>query len=222
MTGVIPNLRNRSRDSLRTVCLLCGGYPATSAELEKSAAELGRAIALEGIHLVYGGSVGDLTGTVAIAAAECGGRVTAVRGHPGGPDTNRLPFADDFVIAPDPQARKRIMFDRADAFIALPGGVGAMEELAEIVALHKQELVRKPLLIANFGKFWNPLLDLLMYLRSSGFICGEALDSCLVTESPKAILPMLGVALVVDSQHGIANANGAIAVHSSITGALNA
>lgn len=175
----------------RQVCVFCGSRHIDDSEIAGSAAEFGRLLALEGIGLVYGGEEDDLTGSVAQASAENGGRVTAVVRHAAARQNNTRHFADEIVLVSGLQERKKTMFERADVLIALPGGVGAIEELSEVLTLQRDVLSHKLLLIANFGKFWNPLLDLFMYLRSSGFICGEGLDKCLVVEHPQAILSVL-------------------------------
>lgn len=192
---------SRSSSPLQKVCVFCGASPRTDPDFTDAAAQLGRSMALEGIHLVYGGGSSGLMGAVALAAAENGGRVTAVIPHFIASRTTPLPLPHEIVAVPDMHTRKRIMFERSDAFIALPGGIGTIEELTEIVTLHKLEQSRKPLLIANFGKFWNPLLDLFSHLRRSGFLCGEALDKCLTVENPRAILPMLRTALAASARY---------------------
>lgn len=196
MTTRVDGLGGRSLHidaiaSPRQVCVFCGSQPADNGEVADAAAELGRLLALEGIGLVYGGEDDDLTGSVARSAAENGGMVTAVVQQPSAYPRNSFHLADEVVVVPGLQARKRAMFDRADVLIALPGGVGAIEELSEVIALHRNELVQKPLLIANFGKCWSPLFDLFMYLRCSGYICGEGLEKCLLIERPQALISTL-------------------------------
>ncbi|MFE0019134.1 TIGR00730 family Rossman fold protein [Mesorhizobium sp. NPDC059054] len=196
MTTLVEGLRRRSRhiDTIGSpgrVCVFGGSKQADEGEIADAAVELGRLLALEGIGLVYGGEEGDLTGSVARAAAENGGMVTAVVQQSSTYPRNSGHFADEVVVVPGFQARKRAMFDRADVLIALPGGVGAIEELSEVIALHKDEPGSKPLLIANFGRCWSPLFDLFMYLRCSGYICGEGLEKCLLIERPQAVLSTL-------------------------------
>jgi uncharacterized protein (TIGR00730 family) len=181
---------------LQKICVFCGASPGIDPGFIEAAAELGRLMAFEGIHLVYGGGSSGLMGAVALAAAENGGRVTAVVPHFIASRAASLPLPHEIVRVPDMHTRKKIMFERSDAFIALPGGIGTIEELTEIVTLHKLEQSHKPLLIANFGKFWNPLLDLFSHLQRSGFLCGEALGKCIVAEDPRAMLPLLRGALI--------------------------
>ncbi|HQZ11735.1 MAG TPA: TIGR00730 family Rossman fold protein [Devosia sp.] len=184
---------------LQKVCVFCGASPGADPAFAIAATALGRRLALEGVDLVYGGGANGLMGAVAHAAAQHGGHVTAV--VPGFIESRAipLPFPHEIVRVDDMHTRKKIMFERADAFIALPGGIGTIEELTELVTLHKLEQSRKPLLIANFGRFWDPLLELFSHLQRSGFLCGDALDRCLVTEHPDAMLPMLRSAMVASS-----------------------
>lgn len=87
--------------------------------------------------------------------------------------------------------RKRLMFDYADAFVAMPGGIGTIEELAEVMTWRKLDRHQKPILVANFHGFWSPWLNLLDHLEDGGFLSGQISMACLVAEMPAAILPML-------------------------------
>lgn len=203
MNAVIVNnasLRSTSQGSLplhklETVCVFCGANSGAHPAYLFAAAELGRAIALEGIHLVYGGGANGLMGAVAKAAIEHGGSVTAVVPHFIARRVPPLPFPHEVIAVSDMHTRKKVMFERADAFIALPGGIGTIEELTEVVTLHKLEESRKPVVLANLDGFWTPLLELFSHLERSGFMHGDTLASCLVAHSPRAILPLLRAAV---------------------------
>jgi uncharacterized protein (TIGR00730 family) len=101
--------------------------------------------------------------------------------------------ADEVVITEDMHERKRLMFERADAFVALPGGVGTLEELVEQLTWAQLGRHKKPILIANIAGFWDPLLVMLEHLLTLGFLNGRPLGY-LVAEDVEDILPALNAA----------------------------
>ena len=130
-------------------------------------------------------------GAVATAVLQHGGHVTGVI-----PDFLKAKeqvetAAQEVIVTPDMHARKQIMFDRADAFIALPGGIGTLEELVEQLTWAQLGRHPKPILIANIRGFWNPLLSLLEHMKRLGFIHSQEQFKCLVTESIEEVLPLL-------------------------------
>src|SRR3954447_6700800 len=116
---------------IRSVCVYCGSADAVDPAYVAAAAQLGAILARAGLRLIYGGGSNGLMGAVARSVIENGGSVTGII-----PEflKNRelmLKSAQDLVVVPDMHTRKRLMFERADAFIALPGGIGTLEELVE-------------------------------------------------------------------------------------------
>lgn len=174
---------------IRNVCVYCGSAEGNDPVHMAAAAELGRLMAEAGTGLVYGGGNTGLMGAVARAVLGHGGHVTGVI-----PDFLKsheimLKEAQETIVVPDMHTRKRIMFDRADAFVALPGGVGTLEELVEQMTWAQLGQHRKPVLLADVGGFWRPLLTLLAHMRENGFIRHEV--HYLVAERIGDILPML-------------------------------
>ncbi|MCJ2034921.1 TIGR00730 family Rossman fold protein [Methylobacterium sp. J-068] len=160
---------------LKTVCVYCGsgfgGDPAFTAAAET----LGRALAEAGLGLVYGGGNVGLMGTVARAVLENGGHVTGII-----PDflksrERMLDEIQETIVVEDMHTRKRLMFERSDAFVALPGGIGTLEELVEQLTWAQLGQHRKPILLLSVADFWTPLLTLLDHMRAHGFI-REGLD----------------------------------------------
>jgi len=99
--------------------------------------------------------------------------------------------AHELVVTPDMHERKRIMFERSDAFVALPGGIGTLEELVEQLTWAQLGRHRKPILIANVNGFWNGLLGVLDHMEESGFIHSAARLNFLVADTVEDILPAL-------------------------------
>jgi hypothetical protein len=101
----------------------------------------------------------------------------------------------EMVVTPDMHERKRIMFERADAFVALPGGIGTLEELIEQMTWAQLGRHKKPVLLANINGFWKPLVDLLNHMKRSGFIHSDALFDYRVADRVEDILPELRAAV---------------------------
>ena len=97
----------------------------------------------------------------------------------------------NLIVTPDMHTRKRIMFEHADAFVALPGGIGTLEELVEQMTWTQLGRHEKPILLLDVGGFWRPLLDLLAHMRASGFILRHLEVRPLVAERVEDVLPML-------------------------------
>src|SRR6478672_7620119 len=156
--------------AIRNVCVYCGSADAVDPAYVAAAAQLGELLAEAGMRLVYGGGSNGLMGAVAHAVIDNGGSVTGII-----PEflKNRelmLKSAQDLVVVPDMHTRKRLMFERADAFIALPGGIGTLEELVEQMTWAQLGRHTKPILLADINGFWRPLLSLLAHMRESGFL----------------------------------------------------
>jgi uncharacterized protein (TIGR00730 family) len=161
--------------SVRTVCVYCGSGFGGDPAFTRAAEALGRALAEAGIGLVYGGGNVGLMGTVARAVLAGGGHVTGII-----PDflKSRERMLDDIqetIVVGDMHTRKRMMFERSDAFIALPGGIGTLEELVEQMTWAQLGQHRKPIVLVSVADFWRPLLTLLDHMRAHGFI-REGLD----------------------------------------------
>jgi uncharacterized protein (TIGR00730 family) len=147
-----------------------------------------------GIGLVYGGGNVGLMGTIARAVLDHGGHVTGI--IPEFLRARELMIADaqELVVVPDMHQRKQLMFEKSDAFIALPGGVGTLEELVEQMTWAQLGQHRKPILLANVGNFWKPLLVLLAHMRETGFIRPGLEVHYLVAEKIEDAVPMVQAA----------------------------
>jgi uncharacterized protein (TIGR00730 family) len=177
--------------TIRSICVYCGSGFGSDPVFAESAAVLGRDLARSGISLVYGGGNVGLMGTVARAVLDHGGVVTGII-----PDflKSRERMLDDVqetIVVPDMHTRKRLMFERADAFVALPGGIGTLEELVEQMTWAQLGQHRKPILLLSINGFWKPLLVLLAHMREQGFIRPGLELNYLVAERVEEIIPML-------------------------------
>jgi len=176
---------------MRSVCVYCGSGFGTDPAFKAAAEALGLSLAEAGLGLVYGGGNVGLMGTVASAVLAGGGHVTGII-----PDflksrERMLEDIQETVVVGDMHTRKKLMFDRADAFVALPGGIGTLEELVEQLTWAQLGQHTKPILLLDTHGFWRPFLTLLDHMRDLGFI-REGLDpTYLVAEQPGEVVGML-------------------------------
>ena len=176
---------------IKSICVYCGAATGADAVYLDTAIALGRLLAAEGIRLVYGGGGVGLMGATARACAEAGGRVTGII-----PDfligkEQAFDHAHELIVTKDMHERKRLMFERADAFIALPGGIGTLEELIEQLTWVQLNRHSKPVMVLNVANFWDPLLTLLDHMQATGFVNVARPVKLLVAHNVRAVLPKL-------------------------------
>jgi uncharacterized protein (TIGR00730 family) len=175
---------------IRTVCVYCGSSPGNDPDLVAAATRFGEILAENGIGLVYGGGANGLMGALARAALARGGKIVGVI-----PrfliERERMLRAGELVLTHDMHERKRIMFERSDAFVALPGGLGTLEELVEQLTWAQLGRHRKPILIANLKGFWASLLGVFDHMDDAGFVHSVERLNFLVADTVEEILPAL-------------------------------
>jgi uncharacterized protein (TIGR00730 family) len=179
---------------IKTICVYCGSGPGSNPRFIEAAIALGKVLAENRIRLVYGGGSIGLMGALATSVLDHGGTVTGII-----PDfltsrENALTRVQELVVTPDMHERKRLMFERSDAFVALPGGVGTLEELVEQLTWKQLGRHTKPILLANVDGFWEPLLALLAHMRATQFIRPNLAVDVLKAERVEDILPRLRAA----------------------------
>src|SRR5579862_4445491 len=155
---------------LRSICVYCGSTTGSDPEFAAAARALGHRMAEAGIRLVYGGGSVGLMGILARTVLNSGGAVTGIIPQFLKDREVMLGEVTDLVVTADMHERKRIMFERADSFLALPGGIGTLEEVVEIMTWAQLDQHAKPILIANLGGFWDPLIDLFRQMAKQGFL----------------------------------------------------
>ncbi len=198
------NAETSSDPVIRNICVYCGSAAGTDPLYDAAAHKLGRILAEAGIGLVYGGGGRGLMGIIANSVLEHGGSVTGIIPSFLTAHDQLLEKAQTHVIVPDMHSRKRIMFERADAFIALPGGVGTLEELVEQLTWVQLGRHTKPVVIADIAGFWRPLRALFEHMREQGFIRPAFEVHYLVAEQVEDVLPMIEAALAKTQALGAA------------------
>ena len=176
---------------IRSICVYCGSADGRKPEYALAARALGLAMAQAGIGLVYGGGNSGLMGEVARAVLAGGGHVTGIIPKFLQIRELMLEGAQSMTIVPDMHTRKQMMFDRSDAFVALPGGIGTLEELFEQMTWAQLGQHEKPVLIADIGGYWQPLLELLEHVQIEGFVRAGLQPHYMVARRIDEILPML-------------------------------
>lgn len=176
---------------IRSVCVYCGSHEGRDPAYADAARALGRAFAANNVRLIYGGARIGVMGAIAREMLDNGGEVTGI--IPKFLTELEGTFTDvtELVVTEDMHERKRQMFDRADGFVALPGGIGTLEELVEMMTWLQLGQHRKPIVVANIAGFWQPLIDLISHMTGEGFITNRLPISFDVAETAEEILPLL-------------------------------
>jgi hypothetical protein len=180
--------------SVKRVCVYCGSSGRVDETYRAAATRLGVILAKAGIELVYGGGRIGLMGLVADAALAEGGRVTGIIpahlhdrevGHTG---------LTELIVVDNMHNRKRRMFELADAFAVLPGGLGTLDETLEIITWKQLGLHDKPIVLVDVADYWAPLLELFQHCVEAGFASRRALQLFRVARRVEDVLPQIAAA----------------------------
>ncbi|MEM6462922.1 MAG: TIGR00730 family Rossman fold protein [Pseudomonadota bacterium] len=178
----------------QSICVYCGSQAGSDPVFMETARQLGLSIAKHGLRLVYGGGTGGLMGASAQSAIDAGGRVTGIIPEflrdLEAPRADKLAF-DELIVTKDMHERKHAMFEKSGAFVALPGGIGTLEEIIEIMTWSQLGRHRRPMVLANISGFWDPLLELLNHMATSGFLHSAHLARPLVVTEADKIVPTI-------------------------------
>jgi uncharacterized protein (TIGR00730 family) len=152
------------------ICVYCSASITLEPDFHAVAADLGREMARRGDTLIYGGGNLGLMGEVARSIHANGGRVCGVIPQALVEAEQAYHLADELVVTEDMRSRKAEMERRADAFVALPGGIGTLDEVFEILSLRQLRITYKPLVVLNQRGFYDPLRTLLEHMQASQFL----------------------------------------------------
>jgi uncharacterized protein (TIGR00730 family) len=181
---------------INTICVYCGSGAGVNPAYAEAARELGRLLAEEGIGLVYGGGSLGLMGETARSVIRHGGRVTGIIPAFLSLREHMLLEAHELVVVENMHQRKHLMFMKSDAFVALPGGLGTLEEFVEQLTWAQLEQHQKPIVLANIDGYWDPLLALFAAMRQEGFIRRGLELHLEVVDGVAAVIPAVRRALV--------------------------
>ncbi len=152
------------------LCVYCGSSPGRNPEYVTAARNLGRTMAEEGIGLVYGGGSLGLMGETARAVIAAGGHVTGIIPEFLVSKERMQVGVNELIVTRTMHERKMAMFERSTGFVALPGGIGTLEELAEILTWSQLKQHARPVVLCNVAGFWEGLLGLITHMTQEGFI----------------------------------------------------
>ncbi|WP_183751610.1 MULTISPECIES: TIGR00730 family Rossman fold protein [unclassified Rhizobium] len=178
--------------SIRSICVYCGSRPGSDPRHMAAGRTLGKEIAEYGLRLIYGGGTKGIMGAVASGVLSNGGQVTGII-----PEflidmeatRHSLGQLNELIVTPDMHTRKHAMFERSDAFVALPGGIGTLEEIVEIMTWAQLGRHEKPMVFANIGGFWDPMMELLRHMTDEGFVHTAHRVQPLVIDDISEIIP---------------------------------
>jgi uncharacterized protein (TIGR00730 family) len=171
------------------LCVYCGSSPGHNPEYVKAAQDLGMAMARAGIGLVYGGGSLGLMGETARAVIAAGGHVTGIIPEFLVSKERMQEGVHELIVTSTMHERKMAMFERSTGFVALPGGIGTLEELAEILTWAQLKQHARPVIVCNVAGFWDGLLSLLQHMRQEGFIRVDTAVNFDVAEGAAAVIP---------------------------------
>jgi len=179
------------RRRVRNVCVYCGSNVGSNPAYAAAARSLGATMAKERIGLVYGGGGLGLMGELARTVLAHGGRVTGIIPAFLSRRERMLRDADELIVVDDMHQRKKLMFDKSDAFVALPGGIGTLEELVEQLTWAQLGRHNKPIVLLNIAGFWEPLLILLRHMGDEAFIRPDMQVRFSTVERAEDVVPMI-------------------------------
>jgi uncharacterized protein (TIGR00730 family) len=179
---------------IASVCLYCGSSNAADPDFLEAAGEFGRTLAAENIRLVYGGGGVGLMGAAARAAHDAGGRVLGIM--PEFLRRQELLYDNvETVVVQNMHQRKLRMFDESDAFVVMPGGVGTLEEIVELLSWRRLELHRKPIVFHSPKAYWEPFFTLMRHTVEQKLTPDWVPDTWASVERVEEILPALRATL---------------------------
>ncbi len=158
---------------IKSICVYCGSSPGTDPAFVATAHALGELLSAKNIRLVYGGGTRGLMGAVAQGAHDQGGTVTGIipqflldheAAH------NPSLYCDEVIVCDTMHERKTLMFEKADAFITLPGGIGTLEEVVEMMTWAQLGRHQKPIYLLNINDFWDPFVELIQHMEDNQFL----------------------------------------------------
>jgi hypothetical protein len=177
--------------NINNICVYCGSSPGTNPRFVEAATDFGKILAENKINLVYGGGSFGLMGALATSVIDNGGTVTGIIPEALVARERALKRVQEMVVTRDMHERKRLMFERSDAFVALPGGIGTLEELVEQLTWAQLAHHKKPIVLCSIDSFWEPLLETFARMKAAGFVYNSGILDGLISNDVAGILPLI-------------------------------
>jgi len=176
---------------IHSICVYCGSRSGRNNHFKEIAQNFGKILARERIRLVYGGGNVGLMGVIANVVMKGGGKVTGIIPQHLDKEEVGLKDASEFHIVDNMHERKRMMFDHSDAFVALPGSIGTLDETIEVITWKQLQLHNKPIIIVNVDNYWQPFLALIDKFIMEEFTTPETRDLFYVVDTVEDVVPLL-------------------------------
>lgn len=186
-----PDYHEPQLRTLKRICVFCGSRAGRDDRYRDAAIELGELLVESGRGLVFGGGRVGLMGVIADAVLETGGEVIGVLPHMLATRELRHSGVADMRLVDDMHARKALMAELSDAFVALPGGYGTLEEFFEVVTWSQLGIHAKTVGLLNSGGFFDPLVAMIERAVSEGFIRPRHRELIVVADNPRELLERL-------------------------------
>ncbi|MEP3245429.1 MAG: TIGR00730 family Rossman fold protein [Sneathiella sp.] len=176
---------------ISSLCVYCGSRMPADDDFSNAAKTLGHQLGENKIQLVYGGGHVGLMGITADATLEAGGEVIGIiPGHLHDIEVSHENLTELHVVD-SMHTRKQMMFERSDAFVVLPGGIGTLDETFEMITWRQLRLHDKPIILVNYKEYWQPFIDLMHHMIKQGFVEPAVFTYFEVVEGLEEILPAL-------------------------------
>jgi len=185
--------------NISSICVYCGSRVGDDPSYQTLAQELGRRFAEQQVRLIYGGGQVGLMGIIADAVMHAGGEVVGI--IPGFLDDREVGHGNltELKVVPDMHTRKRLMFEMSDAFVAMPGGIGTLDELMEIMTWRQLSQHEKPIYALDHAGYWRPLKYLIDHIVASEFAGSETSEMIQWPTTVEELFAMIAVAPIPGS-----------------------
>ncbi len=179
---------------IKSLCIYCGSRDGLGTGYARLAREIGRIMAERKIRIIYGGGSVGTMGHLARSALAAGGEVVGV--IPTALDDTEIAFegCTELHVVSNMHKRKKMMFDLADAILVLPGGIGTLEEMIEVLTWRQLRMHEKPIVLLNTGGFWKPLLLMIQQMVNQEFAGKEVSEMFSIVNEAEEIMPLLDAA----------------------------
>lgn len=179
-----------SKHNIKSVCVYCGSAFGNDDAYKTAARDLGQVLAGAGLRLVYGGGGVGLMGETARAVHAAGGEVLGIM--PQFLRTREILYDDvETRVVSNMHERKMMMFEESDAFVVVPGGVGTLEEVIELLSWRRLDLHKKPVIFLNTNNFWAPFYALIEHTQKAGFTPATFTQTYISVDSVEEVLPAI-------------------------------
>lgn len=173
---------------IESICVFCGSAVGKDSIYKEASEEFGRLLAKRNIWLVYGGARAGLMGKVADSTLYHGGKVVGIIPRFIAEKEIAHSGITELIETHTMHERKMLMFQRSDAFVALPGGIGTLDELCEMFTWQQLKIHRKPIGILNVNDYFSPLIEFFHYMTREGFLSPELLERVILASDPEELI----------------------------------